>query len=1063
MLGTRGRTPSVKGTSGINARWRRTPVQGSHYYMWWIPQSETGLYQPTPGASTAGPSILIHSIRHHDKTNTPINLGTLSDYEEVVVSELDPRFAEQREIGRQLSAQELALSTVKGLPGSGKTVSLLYLVRDILRRTPTGQILYVTYTPRLKRAAQEFLYAQDAAVQERVRFCTLTELEGEFTGSSLYAQPFSALQKFEQAIKATSLSSLGPWRKYVQTLYTEIRAYLLGRDFPDGYTLPPGAEEIDLPHHSLDAQVYAQLRGVDYDAAQTAVRVTKRAVHGHLFREQKAARAALVKLMMGQQPGWMDNLGALLIDEVQDFTLLQIAFLGELARTRAEQMAHSLHSHAPFIFTVAGDESQIVQPSGFDWGVTKNLLYAQLGVRPQEFEFRHQRRSPHKLTSVIDNSWGFYGNLPKSERPSAQRQSFADEAMEDAQRYEEGGHILLCPPVSAQSGQQRTARSAHRRSALRTQPDWTALIQELNEKPGRVLVDMSESLRTQLEPAVQDQSDEVVFLPRDIKGLERATVIIHGLNDAYEYALRLCDEAHDGGNVIPRFEARRLFDEMRVALSRSTQTLILLEAPDAPVLRELGIATRPESWHSASSVPTNGARGANHKPGEETEIEYSDGVLDWDDLLHTLRTEEMSELEVVEGYLEEVDDLLERERWEQAHRRNRRAYDLAQQMGDQALQREAEQQFVEAHLQEAENLAHLGEWERAYQRNREADELVQIFPDPLLQERVDEQAQNFHRAIVEQVQQLLQQAEQWMRSHSYTLAHEDLQRALTLAHVLDDEELHATADDALADLCWQWAYSLTGDGSAQTNTARAAQLLEEAAEALDRGGGLEAPQALRILAARYRQVPHVGNLSKKQIPQVLEYAQQYLDLMAPLNAEQDAYLFIERWLEETYAALGDMVSFYYPWAVAAHSLDAAILYAHFDEYLWDLEHRAESLSGKTRKERDALNRFRAFVLGYNEEHAQAAAAWEALEEWSLAAEQARYAGEIEHAYELMRRIKGHAIPEELATAVQAMRRLQQLEHKHEALLPAEKQSIVDELARLQELLAPPIEDPSSSQ
>ncbi|MCB0074705.1 MAG: hypothetical protein KDE20_24735, partial [Caldilineaceae bacterium] len=76
LLGTRGRTPSVKGTTGLNARWRRTPVQGNHYYMWWIPKSEIGfeLSRERMGQQQAQ-SILVHSIRHHDQTDEPIELG----------------------------------------------------------------------------------------------------------------------------------------------------------------------------------------------------------------------------------------------------------------------------------------------------------------------------------------------------------------------------------------------------------------------------------------------------------------------------------------------------------------------------------------------------------------------------------------------------------------------------------------------------------------------------------------------------------------------------------------------------------------------------------------------------------------------------------------------------------------------------------------------------------------------------------------------------------------------------------------------------------------------------
>ncbi|MEZ4715361.1 MAG: hypothetical protein R2851_04630 [Caldilineaceae bacterium] len=81
LLGTRGRTPIVKGTAGRNARWRRTPVQGNHYYMWWIPQSESPLADATidiSGDLTDGNggngadavnTILVHSVRHHDRTD----------------------------------------------------------------------------------------------------------------------------------------------------------------------------------------------------------------------------------------------------------------------------------------------------------------------------------------------------------------------------------------------------------------------------------------------------------------------------------------------------------------------------------------------------------------------------------------------------------------------------------------------------------------------------------------------------------------------------------------------------------------------------------------------------------------------------------------------------------------------------------------------------------------------------------------------------------------------------------------------------------------------------------
>ncbi|MEZ4609844.1 MAG: hypothetical protein R2838_06280 [Caldilineaceae bacterium] len=52
-----------------------------------------------------------------------------------------------------MTADDLAVVTIKGLPGSGKTVALLYLLRDLINMPGDGRILYVTYTRRPKGRA----------------------------------------------------------------------------------------------------------------------------------------------------------------------------------------------------------------------------------------------------------------------------------------------------------------------------------------------------------------------------------------------------------------------------------------------------------------------------------------------------------------------------------------------------------------------------------------------------------------------------------------------------------------------------------------------------------------------------------------------------------------------------------------------------------------------------------------------------------------------------------------------------------------------------------------------
>ena len=321
LLGTRGRTPNVKGTMGRNARWRRTPVQGNHYYMWWIPQSESLLSlsgndvdDADLSADSAGTTaqrdtadsvntILVHSVRHHDQTDEPIRVGDLSEYRSIPVNTLDPRYEEQYEISEYLGASDVSVATIKGLPGSGKTIALLYLLKDLLNQPGDGQILYVTYTPRLKRAALEFIESQYAGdnsdMLKRVRVATLNEIMHDMTGVFTYAEPFAELDEFYAFIERQNPTDLGPWRKYPRTLFTEIRAYLLGQDFPASYDRAQenrGGGGIDLAEYAMD-------RGIDLEAAAIAAKLADRVRHMPFFRDQAVAHRALGAAHQGQSAG----------------------------------------------------------------------------------------------------------------------------------------------------------------------------------------------------------------------------------------------------------------------------------------------------------------------------------------------------------------------------------------------------------------------------------------------------------------------------------------------------------------------------------------------------------------------------------------------------------------------------------------------------------------------------------------------------------------------------------------------------------------------------------------
>ncbi len=1023
LLGTRGRTPSVKGTTGLNAHWRRTPVQGNHYYMWWIPNSESGIDRTwQTGEQRQDQTILVHSIRHHDETDEPIDLGTLTDYEEIPIATLDPRYEEQTDISHKVQQEYIALAAVKGLPGSGKTISLLYLARDLAQRDDLKKILYITYTSRLKRAAQEFLLAQGPALAQKVRVATLGEIEAQLTKLPTHHDPFGELPRFIDFLNLQSNAVLGPWRRYPQTLFTEIRAQLLGKLFPSGYQLPSQrVQELATYQSGLDAKAYAASRGLDLEAAELACRMAERAQQDFFFQDQQAAFQAIQRLQRGRGPGWVTDLDALVIDEVQDLTLVQIAMLGELVRDRIQR-----REDATFAFVIAGDESQIVQPSGFDWGVTKDLLGEQVGTWPDEFEFSYQRRSPHNLAKLIDNSWNFYGNLPRRLRPSGRRQAFLYEAVGDDASDEGNGQLFLCPPIDLPT---QLARQAPLLQGEKRENGWQHLLDELVAKPGRVVVDLSEGLQQALRPylATEEESEEAIFLPRDIKGLERNTVILYGLNSLFERAIDLCHNQHDA--TIPRFEARRLFDEMRVALSRSTDRLVILEATDAPVLAAL-------------------------------EIQQIPGVLPirWQDLIETLETEELSVLEVIEGYLDEVDDFFERGMWTQGYRRNRRAYDLAVQLDDSALKREAEEQHITGHLQEMLQQMERQEWQRARQLMQRAATLAEAFGDLVLIEDVDDQATALNAAIAAEVAQLLEEAVQRLTTKQFQQAHERVEAAGKLAKLTDDQRLQETVDEAFAAVAWRWAARLLDQDQTPATMTRVVQLFERAAQAMQQQEDDEGVQALHILAERYRQLPPKAHFTKQEVVSLLAWTERYLTLVGPLALEEEAYLYVKHWLDESFAALQQHTDLYYSWVVLAQEFVAVAPYPTFDEHLWELENQLGLLIERGRQAPDdpVVKRFRAFAAAYNETPAEASLLWEELGETELAITAARSAGDLERAYQLIRQAKA-PMPEDLAVTVKTVRLLQQLQQKHHALYPAERQALLDLLQELgAELAADPL-------
>ncbi|MCB0190172.1 MAG: hypothetical protein KDE31_38130, partial [Caldilineaceae bacterium] len=392
------------------------------------------------------------------------------------------------------------------------------------------------------------------------------------------------------------------------------------------------------------------------------------------------------------------------------------------------------------------------------------------------------------------------------------------------------------------------------------------------------------------------------------------------------------------------------------------------------------------------------------------------------------------------------------------YRRNRRAYDLAIQLEDIALEREAEEQYISGHLQEAKGLLAGKAWQQAHKLSRRALILAENYGDPFSVEEVEDHIAEVTAAIAAEVQQHLERALERLDEKQFQQAHQQVEAAGELAKLTDDRALREQVDEAFAAIAWRWAARLLSRDNTPETIRRVVQLFEQAVAAMQRQEDGIGTQALQILAKRYQELPPKPHFTKSETVDLLDRTVAYLEIVSPLALDEEAYLYMQHWLDESCGAVQSYPDLYYRWVMVAQRFVAVAPYTSFDEHLWELENQLDLLIERGRQSADdsMVKRFRAFIAAYNEDAHKASVLWEELGEMALAVNAARTAGDMERAYQLLRQTK-QSIPEDLAVTVKAVRLLQQLQQKHQALYPAERQTVLDTLqALIEELAAAPL-------
>lgn len=525
----------VRGLPGH--RWRRSGIGGFEYYAWWF---EAGQGAPFPPGSR-----VVRAIRHHDVVE-PLGLGEPVAFTERAFEQLEPLSDEQAAVVQQRARVRLAV----GYPGTGKTGALLYAVVEELRLRPGSRLLYVTLSPRLADDARQFLEGL-SELAGRVDVVTYEEVLARWTtiGARQWARILTdeaEERAFLGFVAEQPRRDVGVWQNAPAALWAEVRAHVIGRALP--FPLEArGQPAMQKPF--LDLTTYRRLReeALGVLPARAAWRLAERFVGTRQCPTlHQEVWNILGRILEGRLDQRLRSYAGLLVDEIQDLTLLQLALLVEAVR-RLTVIADA----AP-CFIAAGDESQVVHPSGFDWGVCKDLLRERLGTTPVELQLLTNQRSPAALVKASNRTATLYDTLPREHRPQARVEVAPTEAG--------NGRVYLC-------------------RATRSDPELVSWLRTLATTPGSALLVCPGARREELAARASDlRLADRCFEPALVKGLDLQYVVIW---DASRVLRGLRDElqaARSRGDGKPRYlAARRQIDAFRVAVSRANETLVFLD------------------------------------------------------------------------------------------------------------------------------------------------------------------------------------------------------------------------------------------------------------------------------------------------------------------------------------------------------------------------------------------------------------------------------------------------------------------------------------------------------
>ena len=543
-----GSTSVVKGCyDPKNKGWLRSPLgggHGMHFYLWWAGQGSS----KTKDLDLGQDEVLLRAIRHHDNHKELLPGRPDADY----FSIQQPEILESDWVTSPWTMNQLdfiysdnPIRFVLGRPGSGKTTSLWNAITTRSNQTS----LYLTWSKGLSDYSERH-FSTFASKGSQVDSIDFVQFLSRICSTDIKRVTLEKSFTMFKAELKKRITDLGAWKHKEYALFSEYRAYYIGRALPF-------SEDLDRRNsiNCLSSKAYRSIRagedGVGKKAANDFIKIVgtlrNKIDATVIFPELMAATKALVSLKENDTPLWLQKYDRLVVDEVQDLTLLESTVVVEVTRLIA-----LARKKCPSLL-LAGDDGQKVRPSGFEWARVKELFAKRITV-PTEFKLEENLRCPQKIAEVIDRVSEHYGFLQKSIRPTCQS-------------YESGGQSLNASLFYSSTDDIKEV---------------SQLLNKLSDVNGLVII-----IPTNIYPSwVDDELRDIILTPADVKGLEYQSIVVLGPG-----ALLTNFDKYDRskGDELEANEHRIKIDQFRVALSRATETLIFLDHRSTDKQEELSM------------------------------------------------------------------------------------------------------------------------------------------------------------------------------------------------------------------------------------------------------------------------------------------------------------------------------------------------------------------------------------------------------------------------------------------------------------------------------------------